>query len=107
MAVPAGMLTRRGSGTAAVAGAAAVVVFAAFSEVAAGAGGYGHGAGAAWLYQPVFTLLARGFAGAALGLATASSLSGCAWLSSGAETCRSLMTVFTPAARPASSAAAM
>src|SRR6184192_1819672 len=100
------MVTRRGSGAAGVA-AAALVAPSGFNGLAAGAGGYGHGAGGDWLYQLVFTLFARGLACAALGLATACSLSGCAWLCSGTETCRSLMTVFTPAARPASSAAAM
>src|SRR5205085_6891245 len=100
------MVTRRGSGTAGVA-PAEMVVFSALNELTAGAGGYGHGAGGDWLYQLVFTLFARGLAGAALGLAAARSLSGCAWLCSGAETCKSLMTVFTPAARPASWAAAM
>src|SRR5207253_506079 len=95
-AVPAGMVTRRGSGTAGVA-AAELVVFSVLDELTAGAGGYGHGAGGDWLYQLVFTLFARGLACAALGLAPACSLSGCAWLCSGADTCRSLMTVFTPA----------
>src|SRR5207245_5611398 len=87
-AVPAGMVTRRGSGTAGVA-AAALVVPSAFNGLAAGAGGYGHGAGGDWLYQFVFTLFARGLACAALGLAAvcsllASGVGACAWFSSGA-----------------------